>query len=625
MNASTALTHEARSAIPRGNRPVAFLDRDALSSTAAPRQRRSRNPGAAPSGRAGNAVVALRPSQVPIEGRQASRMPYGLFAVSGEVPGAAFHEKLASERSDDRLEAAPIRQLPVSLMRVHSMEGASRQPMLSVSTGPVLVQRCGGHACPPGGCHRDSDTWVAPSRASPGRSALDPASVREVVADSGAPLPPSVRANAEHRFGHSFGAVRIHTDSGAAESAAAIQARAYTVGSHIAFAVGEYRPETGAGRQLLAHELTHVVQQTGAAPSSAQPPSSLRAGPATETSCGRIVLSDPGDAFENEANSIAEEMLHDPAPFAASAQAIAGYPPARAVPRAFKPSEHWAVAMQRRARDPATAAPLVQRSPEGSPEHDVIQRQANIPGASMSAEATPPAGGTDVFFCSKNVALGRKHAFFRVGGAGPGNPTYELEHDNFGDHCPGGIQGIPWKDYAEDKDSTDATCVPAPAISAKCLAEKYDAYPHGYYCAKGPNSNTYARVTAEACGGTGLKPPGNLPGWADSPPVAGTANPTKNVHFDVLWCDAPITCSAPVPPAPVPPAPVPPAPASTTHTVVPGDYLFKIANDLCGDPSKWKDIYDANTDQISDPNLIFPGQVLTIPCAVSTGPVDGGG
>jgi len=39
------------------------------------------------------------------------------------------------------------------------------------------------------------------------------------------------------------------------------------------------------------------------------------------------------------------------------------------------------------------------------------------------------------------------------------------------------------------------------------------------------------------------------------------------VHFDVLWCDAPITCSAPVPPAPVPPAPVPPAP----HTVVPGD------------------------------------------------------
>ena len=53
--------------------------------------------------------------------------------------------------------------------------------------------------------------------------------------------------------------------------------------------------------------------------------------------------------------------------------------------------------------------------------------------------------------------------------------------------------------------------------------------------------------------------------------------------------------------------------------------MFKIANDLCGDPSKWKDIYDANTDQISDPNLIFPGQVLTIPCAVSTGPVDGGG
>jgi hypothetical protein len=76
---------------------------------------------------------------------------------------------------------------------------------------------------------------------------------------------------------------------------------------------------------------------------------------------------------------------------------------------------------------------------------------------------------------------------------------------------------------------------------------------------------------------------------------------------------------APSPPAPSPPAPSPPAP--TLYTVVPGDYLYKIANDLCGDPSKWKDIYAVNRAKIGpDPNLILPGQVLTIPCAILTGP-----
>jgi nucleoid-associated protein YgaU len=57
------------------------------------------------------------------------------------------------------------------------------------------------------------------------------------------------------------------------------------------------------------------------------------------------------------------------------------------------------------------------------------------------------------------------------------------------------------------------------------------------------------------------------------------------------------------------------------HTVVEGDYLIKIASDLCGDPTKWKDIYDANQAVIGrDPDLIFPGQNLVIPCASSPAP-----
>src|SRR5439155_15454735 len=77
----------------------------------------------------------------------------------------------------------------------------------------------------------------------------------------GQPLPTSVRAFFEPRFEHDFSQVRVHTDAHAAESAQAVQALAYTVGSDIVFGAGQYAPATTAGQRLLAHELTHVVQQ----------------------------------------------------------------------------------------------------------------------------------------------------------------------------------------------------------------------------------------------------------------------------------------------------------------------------------------------------------------------------
>ena len=77
----------------------------------------------------------------------------------------------------------------------------------------------------------------------------------------GQPLPESVRNYFEPRFGSDFGRVRIHTDSQAAMSARELNARAYTQGHDIVFAAGEHSPSTTAGRRLLAHELTHVVQQ----------------------------------------------------------------------------------------------------------------------------------------------------------------------------------------------------------------------------------------------------------------------------------------------------------------------------------------------------------------------------
>lgn len=90
-----------------------------------------------------------------------------------------------------------------------------------------------------------------------------PAVLRQVLQSSGQPLDAATRAYFEPRFGRDFGAVRVHTDHVAAASATAINASAYTAGDHVVFGDGEYRPNTDVGRKLMAHELAHVVQQSG--------------------------------------------------------------------------------------------------------------------------------------------------------------------------------------------------------------------------------------------------------------------------------------------------------------------------------------------------------------------------
>lgn len=81
------------------------------------------------------------------------------------------------------------------------------------------------------------------------------------AAGAGAPLGEASRAAFEARFGRDLGQVRLHDDRAAHAAAEAIGARAFTLGPHIVFARGEYRPETARGRRLLAHELVHVLQQ----------------------------------------------------------------------------------------------------------------------------------------------------------------------------------------------------------------------------------------------------------------------------------------------------------------------------------------------------------------------------
>ncbi len=93
------------------------------------------------------------------------------------------------------------------------------------------------------------------------RGVLSGSGADEVLPFGGRPLDTETRAYFEPRFGYDFSRVRIYPDEKAAESARSIGALAYTAGPKIAFGGGRYQPATGEGRRLLAHELTHVVQQ----------------------------------------------------------------------------------------------------------------------------------------------------------------------------------------------------------------------------------------------------------------------------------------------------------------------------------------------------------------------------
>ena len=156
-----------------------------------------------------------------------------------------------------------------------------RQPILTkkpeTSTTPAasgltgLLQRCScgknssgpeGEECPECKKKRESGPMLQRKAAAAGRRASSeaPPIVHDVLRSSGQPLDPATRAFMEPRFGYDFSRVRVHSDARAAQSAEAVNAQAYTVGSNIVFGANRGGP---GNQRLLAHELAHVVQQGG--------------------------------------------------------------------------------------------------------------------------------------------------------------------------------------------------------------------------------------------------------------------------------------------------------------------------------------------------------------------------
>jgi hypothetical protein len=125
-----------------------------------------------------------------------------------------------------------------------------------------------------------------------------PAAVRDVLASPGRPLDASAKAFMEPRFGRDFRDVRLHSGPEAEASARAVSAQAYTVGQHIVVGTSGFDADTLQGRKLLAHELTHVVQQRSS----------------EGYSPGSRLSVDPSQAAELEAQRVSARVLSDPAP-----------------------------------------------------------------------------------------------------------------------------------------------------------------------------------------------------------------------------------------------------------------------------------------------------------------------
>ncbi len=150
---------------------------------------------------------------------------------------------------------------------------------------------CGNHTVVGGECAECRRKRLQRKAVDYGEETAVPSIVHEVLRSPGHPLDPTTRAFMEPRFGHDFSKVKVHTDGKADNSARSVGARAYTVGNHIVFENGLYNPYSHDGKRLIAHELTHIIQQRGIT--------------LTATEAQSLHISKSGDSHEREADVVA--------------------------------------------------------------------------------------------------------------------------------------------------------------------------------------------------------------------------------------------------------------------------------------------------------------------------------
>jgi hypothetical protein len=192
------------------------------------------------------------------------------FGGACHVCPARVQAKLAISQPDDAYE--------------HEADHVAETVMRMPGPEDEDKERCRQPGCA-GMVQRQATNAVAPSEAPP--------IVHEALRSPGQPIDTATRAFMEPRFGQDFSRVRVHTDTKAARSTEAVNALAYTVGSDVVFGAGRYLPQTAQGQHLLAHELTHVVQQA----------TSLRRPNARE------LLIDPSSCAERQGLTVANKVI----------------------------------------------------------------------------------------------------------------------------------------------------------------------------------------------------------------------------------------------------------------------------------------------------------------------------
>lgn len=226
---------------------------------------------------------------------------------------ARINDWFTTNSSDVSALPADVQSL---LHKNYSIESISSTTDLNIHNQAVAL-----------GSHLQSaitDMPVQPFRMpdSPARTGAVPAEVGHALRSSGQPLPQETRNEMESSFGADFSRVRIHQDSTAAKAAASVNALAFTVGRDIVFGGRQYAPQTSNGRRLLAHELTHTLQQ-GQIPGPVKS-ESLRLGPVhdsfeSEASANERLpgishrLAEPKVQRQPDQRTLREQFCEDPA------------------------------------------------------------------------------------------------------------------------------------------------------------------------------------------------------------------------------------------------------------------------------------------------------------------------
>ena len=372
--------------------------------------------------------------------------------------------------------------------------------------GRTALQRqcaCGQHT--PGGgecagCRAKREQKLQRTATGSDSSQVAPSIVHEVLRSPGQPLDRSTRAFMEPRFGHDFSRVRVHTNAKAAESAQAVGALAYTVGQDIVFRSGQFDPTTEEGKRVLAHELTHTVQQRNVSPGMQT----------------KLEISRQSDPSEQEAESVADSI-------------------ATGSPITIGHSSSANVARQED-RDGGTTNDASAETTNDSPQDAGLPGGVSTPpapAAPASAGSAPPPGS----LCQVDVRAApaafvgwagfwhlfivttdgsRVQKFFRGGtrqkcGA-TSWPFYGIS-TNTGPYAPGTI------DWNPGAPSVTLVSGPSACGHEGCFSSELTRIAAGCtpYKPLGPNSNTVVKTLLLNCGLPLNKPVSNTPGWGDPP------------------------------------------------------------------------------------------------------------